>query len=54
MTLFPGDVICTGSPAGVAFFMKPPAFLKDGDVVRCEVGGVGAVENRVRAEKTGR
>lgn len=50
MTLFPGDIICTGSPAGVAFFMKPPAFLKPGDRVRCEVGGVGAVDNLVRAE----
>jgi len=50
MTLFPGDLIATGSPAGVAFFMKPPAFLKPGDLVKCEIEGVGAVENRVRAE----
>ena len=50
MTLFPGDIICTGSPAGVAFFMKPQAFLQPGDVVRCEVDGVGVIENRVRAE----
>lgn len=50
MTLNPGDVICTGSPAGVAFFMKPPAFLQPGDRVRCEVDGVGAIENVVRAE----
>ncbi|MGE0314338.1 MAG: fumarylacetoacetate hydrolase family protein [Lautropia sp.] len=50
MTLFPGDVICTGSPAGVAFFMKPQAFLKPGDRVRCEVGGIGAVDNLVREE----
>jgi 2-keto-4-pentenoate hydratase/2-oxohepta-3-ene-1,7-dioic acid hydratase in catechol pathway len=50
MTLFPGDIICTGSPAGVAFFMKPQAFLKPGDRVRCEVGGVGATDNLVRAE----
>jgi 2-keto-4-pentenoate hydratase/2-oxohepta-3-ene-1,7-dioic acid hydratase in catechol pathway len=50
MTLNPGDVISTGSPAGVAFFMKPPGFLKDGDVVRCEVGGVGDIENRVQKE----
>lgn len=50
MTLFPGDIIATGSPAGVAFFMKPPGFLKPGDLVRCEIEGVGAVENRVRAE----
>jgi 2-keto-4-pentenoate hydratase/2-oxohepta-3-ene-1,7-dioic acid hydratase in catechol pathway len=51
MTLFPGDLIVTGSPAGVAFFMKPPKFLKPGDVVRCEIEQVGAIENRVVAEK---
>jgi 2-keto-4-pentenoate hydratase/2-oxohepta-3-ene-1,7-dioic acid hydratase in catechol pathway len=50
MTLFPGDIFVTGSPAGVAFFMKPPGFLKPGDVVRCEIEKVGAIENRVRAE----
>ncbi|MGC1779429.1 MAG: fumarylacetoacetate hydrolase family protein [Xanthobacteraceae bacterium] len=50
MTLYPGDVIATGSPAGVAFFMKPPQFLQPGDVVRCEIEEVGVIENRVRAE----
>lgn len=50
MTLFPGDVIVTGSPAGVAFFMKPPKFLQPGDKVRCEIEKVGAIENRVVAE----
>jgi len=50
MTLFPGDIIVTGSPAGVAFFMQPPGFLKPGDRVRCEIEGVGAIENTVRAE----
>lgn len=50
MTLFPGDIISTGSPAGVAFFMRPPQFLQPGDRVRCEVEGVGAIENVVRAE----
>ena len=49
-TLYPGDIILTGSPAGVAFFLKPQRFLKPGDVVRCEIEGVGAIENRVRAE----
>jgi 2-keto-4-pentenoate hydratase/2-oxohepta-3-ene-1,7-dioic acid hydratase in catechol pathway len=49
-TLFPGDIIVTGSPAGVAFFMKPPRFLQPGDRVRCEIEGVGAIENRIRAE----
>jgi 2-keto-4-pentenoate hydratase/2-oxohepta-3-ene-1,7-dioic acid hydratase in catechol pathway len=50
MTLFPGDVISTGSPAGVAHFMKPPGYLRPGDVVRCEIPGVGAIENKVVAE----
>ena len=49
-TLFPGDIIVTGSPAGVAFFMKPPKFLKPGDKVRCEIEKVGAIENLIRAE----
>jgi len=50
MTLYPGDIIASGSPAGVAFFMKPPGFLKPGDVVKCEVEGIGYTENRIRAE----
>lgn len=50
MTLFPGDVFVTGSPAGVGFFMKPPGFLVPGDVVRCEIERVGIIENRVVAE----
>src|SRR5919201_1621498 len=49
-TLFPGDIIVTGSPAGVAYFMKPPKFLRPGDTVRCDIEQVGALENRVRAE----
>lgn len=52
MTLFPGDIIVTGSPAGVAFFMKPPKFLKPGDRVRCEVENVGAIESFIRAESS--
>jgi hypothetical protein len=50
MTLYPGDLIATGSPAGVAFFMKPPGFLRPSDRVKCEIERVGAVENLVRAE----
>jgi 2,4-diketo-3-deoxy-L-fuconate hydrolase len=49
-TLYPGDIILTGSPAGVAFFLKPPRFLEPGDIVRCEIEGIGAIENHVRAE----
>jgi 2-keto-4-pentenoate hydratase/2-oxohepta-3-ene-1,7-dioic acid hydratase in catechol pathway len=49
LTLQPGDLICTGSPEGVAAFGPPTGFLVPGDVVRCEVGGIGYIENRVVA-----
>ncbi|MED1951807.1 fumarylacetoacetate hydrolase family protein [Brevibacillus centrosporus] len=48
MTLEPGDVILTGTPGGVGFVRDPQVFLKDGDVVRIEINGIGALENRVR------
>lgn len=46
-TLEAGDLIATGTPEGVGVAMNPPVFLKAGDVVRCEVEGIGAIENRV-------
>ena len=46
-TLEPGDLIATGTPEGVGVGMDPPVFLKPGDVVRCEIDGIGAIENRV-------
>lgn len=46
-TLEPGDLIATGTPEGVGIGMEPPVFLKPGDVVRCEVEGIGAIENIV-------
>lgn len=46
ITLFPGDMIATGTPAGVGMGMKPPSYLKSGDVVRVEVDGLGAIENK--------
>jgi 2-keto-4-pentenoate hydratase/2-oxohepta-3-ene-1,7-dioic acid hydratase in catechol pathway len=49
-TLEPGDVVATGTPGGVGILMKPPRLLKAGDVVRVEVDGLGALENRVIAE----
>ena len=49
MTLEPGDVVSTGTPAGVGAFRKPPVFLKPGDVVRLEVEGIGVLENPVVA-----
>lgn len=47
-TLEPGDLIATGTPEGVGVGMEPPQFLKSGDVVRCEVERIGAIENRIR------
>ena len=49
-TLEPGDVVATGTPGGVGIAMKPPRLLKVGDVVRVEIEGLGALENRVVAE----
>jgi 2-keto-4-pentenoate hydratase/2-oxohepta-3-ene-1,7-dioic acid hydratase in catechol pathway len=47
VTLDPGDVIPTGTPAGVGVFRDPPVFLEPGDRVRCEIEGIGSVENPV-------
>jgi len=49
LTLLPGDLIATGTPFGVGLGMKPPVYLKDGDVVEAEVGRIGTIRNRVRA-----
>jgi 2-keto-4-pentenoate hydratase/2-oxohepta-3-ene-1,7-dioic acid hydratase in catechol pathway len=49
-TLEPGDVILTGTPAGVGYGRDPKISLKDGDVVECEVEGVGVVRNPVVSE----
>ena len=46
-TLDSGDLIATGTPEGVGMAMEPPAFLQPGDVVRCEIEGIGAIENTV-------
>ena len=45
--LEPGDLIATGTPEGVGIGMEPQVFLKPGDVVRCEIDGIGMIENRV-------
>jgi 2-keto-4-pentenoate hydratase/2-oxohepta-3-ene-1,7-dioic acid hydratase in catechol pathway len=50
MTLLPGDMIFTGTPGGVGMAMKPPSFLKAGDVVRIEIDKIGALEATMRAE----
>lgn len=52
-TLEPGDLIATGTPSGVGVAMKPPRFLKVGDVMRAEVSGIGFIENTVIAEPAG-
>lgn len=52
-TLEPGDLIATGTPSGVGVAMKPPRFLKVGDVMRAEVSGIGFIENTVIAEPVG-
>jgi 2-keto-4-pentenoate hydratase/2-oxohepta-3-ene-1,7-dioic acid hydratase in catechol pathway len=46
ITLLPGDLIATGSPAGVGMGLKPPRWLQHGDRVRIEIDGLGVLENR--------
>lgn len=46
-TLESGDLIATGTPEGVGVGMEPQIFLKPGDVIRCEVESIGAIENKV-------
>ena len=46
ITLYPGDVIATGTAAGVGMGFNPPRYLKSGDVVRIEIDGIGSIENR--------
>jgi 2-keto-4-pentenoate hydratase/2-oxohepta-3-ene-1,7-dioic acid hydratase in catechol pathway len=50
VTLEPGDVVSTGTPAGVGFVRKPPRYLKPGDQVNVRVQGIGALSNPVEAE----
>jgi 2-keto-4-pentenoate hydratase/2-oxohepta-3-ene-1,7-dioic acid hydratase in catechol pathway len=47
MTLEPGDVIATGTPDGVGFARTPPEFLKNGDVMEVEIGGIGILRSGV-------
>jgi len=48
LTLEPGDMIATGTPSGVAFGMKPQAWMQDGDVCEVAVEGIGVLRNKVR------
>ncbi len=52
-TLEPGDIISTGTPGGVGVAMKPPKFLKAGDVVKISIAKIGTLENSVIAEPEG-
>jgi 2-keto-4-pentenoate hydratase/2-oxohepta-3-ene-1,7-dioic acid hydratase in catechol pathway len=47
LTLEPGDLLATGTPSGVGYAMRGPQFLKDGDVVTCEIEGIGQLVNPV-------
>ncbi|HZS65466.1 MAG TPA: fumarylacetoacetate hydrolase family protein [Burkholderiales bacterium] len=49
MTLLPGDIIATGTPPGVGLGMRPPVFLKPGDVMRLTIAGLGEQKQRVVA-----
>ena len=49
ITLEPGDLILTGTPNGVGMALDPPRFLQPGDVVRCEVEGLGVVEHPIQS-----
>lgn len=48
ITLYPGDIISTGTPVGVGIGFKPPKYLKTGDMVRVEIDGIGEISNPVR------
>jgi 2,4-didehydro-3-deoxy-L-rhamnonate hydrolase len=52
VTLEPGDLLATGTPAGVGFTREPPRFLVPGDEVAVEIEGIGRLTNPVRAETT--
>ena len=47
MVLEPGDIVTTGTPAGVGYFRKPQVFMKRGDVVEIEAEGIGVLQNRI-------
>jgi 2-keto-4-pentenoate hydratase/2-oxohepta-3-ene-1,7-dioic acid hydratase in catechol pathway len=50
-TLVPGDVIVTGTPAGVGFGRKPPQYMKPGDTVEIEIEGIGILRNPIVAQE---
>jgi 2-keto-4-pentenoate hydratase/2-oxohepta-3-ene-1,7-dioic acid hydratase in catechol pathway len=48
MTLLPGDIVATGTPAGVGFARTPPEYLHAGDVVECQIESLGSIRNTIR------
>ena len=50
MTLEPGDVVITGTPAGVGYARKPPVFMKQGDKIEIDIEGVGVLINSIQDE----
>jgi 2,4-diketo-3-deoxy-L-fuconate hydrolase len=52
LTLYPGDVISTGTPDGVGAGRKPPEYLKPGDVVSIEIDGIGTLTTPMRAAES--
>lgn len=49
LTLEPGDIIATGTPPGVGHSMKPPMYLKPGDIMETEISGIGVIRNEIQA-----
>ena len=49
MTLLPGDIISTGTPAGVGLGMNPPVYLKPGDVIELGIDGLGVSQQNIIA-----
>ncbi len=52
ITLYPGDIIATGTPAGVGMGITPPTYLRPGDRVRVAIDGIGEIENRFVGDAT--
>jgi 2-keto-4-pentenoate hydratase/2-oxohepta-3-ene-1,7-dioic acid hydratase in catechol pathway len=50
LTLEPGDIVATGTPSGVGYAMTPPQYLRDGDMVECEIEGIGKLSNRCKVQ----
>jgi 2-keto-4-pentenoate hydratase/2-oxohepta-3-ene-1,7-dioic acid hydratase in catechol pathway len=51
MTLFPGDVVVTGTPAKVGYTQDPPVFMKQGDLCKVQIEGIGVLSNSILDEK---